>query len=383
MTEVYRRPGSPFWYVTMTVNGKRTRVSTKRTKKAEAERVALQMRKDALDGDQLGMKDTTLRSALFDYYLPSRQKAASYKHLKRHAETLCGDREGIKGLGADTKLHLLTTLDLEAYRSRRQRDGMSEQTIDHELKCVSAAHQLVKSKFRVNPALEFPLARVKGKARYLTEDEEAALLADLDPARPIQIRRTSTHFAPLADTQVQRQANYDLVVMLLDTGCRYGELASLTWAMVDTIDWQWVHIYRPKVDNESRLSLTRRMREVLQRRYESRSGSAYVFPGWHRDADAEDLPRVTTAAIRRAMARVGINSPENVARFGRRDVRSLRDTFATKLRTKGGLSLDQLQKLLGHTDPKMTSKYAHLPVEVASATAVSILDQLTQKGAAH
>jgi integrase len=119
------------------------------------------------------------------------------------------------------------------------------------------------------------------------------------------------------------------------------------------------------------------MREVLRRRYAARGNSRYVFPGWIDRATAkdEDAPRDSTRAIRRAMARIGVNKPDKVARYGRRDVRSLRDTFATKLRKKG-MSLDRLQMLLGHASPQMTQKYADVGVTDISNEAVAILDAM-------
>lgn len=387
MVELYRRPHSRFWYFDVMVGGKRKRRSTKRTKKAEAEQVALAEAKQALDAEQLGVRrELTLREALFKLYLPGMINAASYVNLKRSCEYLCGDREGIEGLadGGETKFHRITYTDLDHYRARRLAQGMSPQSVDHEIKCVSAAyHKVLKDRtLRAPEALQFPMARPKGKPRYLTEDEEKALLADLHPDRKIKMRGRMTTFSdPLARVQKQRQDNYDLTIMLLDTGARYGEIAKLTWAMVDVQDFSWVHIYRSKVQNEGVLSTTARMREVLRRRWAGRGDSAYVFPGYRLDTK-EDMPRRVTHAIRRSMERVGINSPQNVARFGRRDVRSFRDTFASKLRRgdpdRGipGMSLDRLQKLLGHASPVQTQKYADLAVTAASEEAVAALDQL-------
>ena len=179
------------------------------------------------------------------------------------------------------------------------------------------------------------------------------------------------------------QSNYDLVVMLLDTGCRFGELANMTWDMVDTVHWKFIRIYRTKVartsNAEGMLAITGRMREILQRRHAERGNNYYVFSGWSDQTaglkGSSDLPITGTRAIRRAMQKVGINHPSKVARFGRRDVRSLRDTFASKLRWHG-MSVDRIQKLLGHTTPTMTQKYANLTVDKASSEAVAILDQL-------
>lgn len=374
---VYRRPRSPYyWYnipPSLSPTGKRVRASTKRDKKRAAELVAETELQRLLDRKQSGGRPTlTLREALFEHYLPSRSRKASYVDLKRYARKLVGEYEGVKGVAlAHTPFHDITGTMLRKYRERRADQGASDQTIDHEIKVVSGAYHMLEADFQVRPGLKFPMARPKGKPRPITVEEEAKLLAELDPRRPIQTGKSDRTYLldALAEEYAERQDNHDIVVLLLDTGCRFGEIAKLTWDRVDTMEWRWLHIYRSKVDNEGRLALTDRMREVLKRRRVDHNGH-YVFPGKEKGTHKR-----STAAIRRAIDRVGINAPHNVERYGRRDVRSLRDTFATKLRLKG-MSLDRLQKLLGHASPEMTAKYGDLPVDVASQEAVAILNQM-------
>lgn len=390
MATVYQRPGSPFWYFDVTVGKKRKRVSTKRTLKREAQSVADSYRTKELDRIQHGsdVQELTLREALFDHYLPTKIGASSYADLSRDALKIVGDFPGVEGVkgGGDLPFHELTTATLRAYRVKRAAQGKAAQTIDLEIKVVSAAYHLIKDDYRVRAGLKFPIERPKGKPRPLTPDEETALLADLDPDRPLPARGGGTYIlcspaqrgrnVPLPRAYRQRVDNYDLVVMLLDTGCRFGEIAKLTWDMVDTVDWKWLHIFRTKVDNEGTLAITKRVRSVLERRYADRGNRYYVFQGWADRGD--DFPRGSTRAIRRAMQRIGINHPSKITRYGRRDVRSLRDTFASKLR-RSGMSLDRLQKLLGHASPVMTAKYADLGVDVASTEAAGILNQLNSQ----
>jgi len=394
MATVYKRERSPYYWFDVTVDGVRKRMSTKRTLKREAEAYVEKYRRESLERSSygLGLKDLTVREALFDHYLPGKVGNKRYRNYLHECRKVCGDVEGIKGIGGGVLMADLTTTMMERYRRGRKANGAAEQTIDHELKALSAAYNLVAADYRVRPKLKFPMARPKGKPRFLLPEEENALLRELDPKRPMKGRKAkglgeeSRKFyflVPSAQMYRQRQDNFDLVVMLLDTGCRFGEIAHLTWDMVDTVSWSWVHIYRTKVEGtaeaEGRLATTNRMREVLQRRFETRGNQLYVFSGWaaagEELTDDDEAPRGSTQAIRRAMKAVGINHPSKVARFGRRDVRSLRDTFATKLRMKG-MSLDRLQKLLGHSSPAMTQKYANLTVDAASHEAVDILNAL-------
>jgi integrase len=50
--------------------------------------------------------------------------------------------------------------------------------------------------------------------------------------------------------------NYDIACVLLDTGCRYNEIARITWDQVD----------RTKTDNESRMFNTQRVKVMMERR---------------------------------------------------------------------------------------------------------------------
>jgi integrase len=390
MITLYRRPGSPYYWYDITVERIRERKSTERTLKKEAMNVAEARRRFLLDRAQLGLgvQEISLRDALTRYYLPTKARNRRLKDYETICNKVCGQVEGKSGIGGSVLMSELTNKMITDWRQKREAEGAADQTIDHELKVVSAAYNLVVDNYRVRPGLRFPMKRPKGIARYLFDDEIDALVERLDPGRGIPARKsrknpsetaTLYYLDPTARMYRQRQDNYDLVVMLLYTGCRFGEIARLTWDMVDTIEFRWIRIFRNKVkgsdnDNEM-LATTARMRDVLRRRYEARGNGFYVFKGWVAMDDGEDVPRSSTAAIRRALKDIGVNHPSKVARFGRRDVRSLRDTFATRLRMKAGMPLDQIQTLLGHASPVMTQKYAKLTVNKASLDAVGLMEQ--------
>ena len=82
------------------------------------------------------------------------------------------------------------------------------------------------------PLRENKLRPSKQRLRWLTKEEEAKLLSNLS-----------------GDT-------CDLVVLLLSTGARYGEVAKLEWSSID-LETREIHLYRSKVKNESVIPMSR------------------------------------------------------------------------------------------------------------------------------
>jgi len=167
---------------------------------------------------------------------------------------------------------------------------------------------------------------------------------------------------------------YDVAVMLLYTGCRYSEVGSIPWSAIDRVERRWVDIYRTKTSNSTVMAMPVRLREVLQRRHASRGNSSYVFPGY--SDDGKETPRGTsTMAIRQAIARAGLNAPDLVKRYGRATAHTLRDTYASWL-VQRGVSLFKVQELLGHSDTRMTQKYAKLDPRRVADEVAAVFDAL-------
>lgn len=165
--------------------------------------------------------------------------------------------------------------------------------------------------------------------------------------------------------------NLDLVLFLMDTGCRYSEAATIPWSSVN-LESKTIHLFRSKVQNESFLYMTNRLYDVLVRRSAAkRDDQIHVFENKDRGARG-----YTTKGIRGAIDRSGLNDADVVQQKGGHvTLHTLRHTYASKLVRKG-LSLYDVSALLGHSDSKMTQRYAHLAPNAASARAVLVLDNL-------
>lgn len=391
MAEVYRKEGSPYWYMDYTVPGvPRVRKSTKRKLKKEAKAVADAAEKEALDRLQIngGRPRLTLRDALAFYERKHRNNPGAY--AKERIAKIVGDREDIEGLDPDMWFDEVTTTMLEAYVQRREDQGAAAQTINHETNLISAAYNIVKRDYQVREGLTFPRLERIDIPRPFTDAEVDALLAELDPAKPIKgrggVEYVPEHGIGLVPTLLEmRQQNYDLVIGMLNSGCRLNEIAGLTWDKVapDFTEFTFFRTKTAKKTHGAHLRFTMKaskaMREMLKRRYASRGNNRYVFPAWRRLKDGgwarDQAPMTSTKAIRNAMNKIGINTPENIAVYTRRDVRSLRDTYATRL-ARAGVRIEVISKLLGHASIRQTMKYASYCPDQANDEALMVLDAL-------
>nr|WP_244122206.1 hypothetical protein [Burkholderia latens] len=170
------------------------------------------------------------------------------------------------GLPPDTQLHELTTRDFDLLVAKRKAEGDKPATIKHEVGLLRATiNEMAKLGFKVSREIVFPALKTSYRLRYLDSNEEAALLLELDPERlrdglkPLETR------TPEMTRNVQD--NYDITVFLLDTGCRYSEVANIPWSAIN-LDACTISLYRSKVRNEDVLHMTSRLETILRRRWE-------------------------------------------------------------------------------------------------------------------
>ncbi|QRQ88185.1 tyrosine-type recombinase/integrase [Cupriavidus oxalaticus] len=373
-----RRNNSKNWYYQFQINGKKFFGTTGTPNKTKAAQVEREMRNRAHSEAFLGEAETiTLKDAL-EKYLETRKgtayyagmcsgvrKAMGYKlHPKTKAKLPC------YGLDPDMLLHTLQTRDIDQLVARRKSEGDKPATIKHEIGLIRATmNEMAKLGYKANKDIVYPALKTAYRLRYLDSNEEAALLRELDPnavragLKPIEERTSEMHR--------NVQDNYDLTVFLLDTGCRYSEVANIPWSAIDMAAGT-ISLYRSKVRNEDVLHMTTRLREILERRFsQRRHDQRYVFE----DRNGHERG-YSSKSIKKAIDRAGLNEPTVVKeRGGRVTLHTLRHTFASKL-VRAGVSLYEVSVLLGHSDPKMTQRYAHLSPNQASKKAAGLIDSM-------
>ena len=332
-----KRPNSKNWFVEVQIDGKyycrSTKTGDKNSAKLMMDHIIQTIHEERTKPTS---NEITLIKAI-DRYIELRFGTPNYYKLK-HTKSIL-----IRHFKAKMPLSKITNRQLADFVQTRRKQGLKPQTVKHGVAFLCAVVKEAKKDGYNVPALDPPKISVKPtKLRYLTIEEEKRLLRELDPERtgegiPPNSSRTQRVLQDLQD-------NYDLVVVLLDTGARYGEIAKLTWQQID-LQNRTINLWRSKVSNESILYMTFRVYEILQRRSRNKTSDRYLF------TNRKGEPRGgSNLAVRRAFKRAGLHDCS---------IHTLRHTHASRL-VQNGLSIYEVKTVLGHTDITTTMRYAHL-----------------------
>ncbi len=254
-------------------------------------------------------------------------------------------------------LDALDTWKLESWRRDVRKGGKQATTVNRDIAALKAV---------LSKALDWgvidkhPLARVRplktdpiGRVRFLTDDEEKRLRAALrsrDAEMRVRRARFNEHLAQRGREELPPYpAPYadhlePLVLLLLNTGMRFGEATQLRQSDVNlkdrlvTVAGEGAKSGRTRVIPMN-LEAHRILSEIAGR------PDDLIFAG-------DDGARLTT--VKKSWTAV-------LAAAAIKDFRihDLRHSFASRVK-RGGADLYAVQRLLGHSSPVMTQRYAHL-----------------------
>lgn len=349
-----KRGNSKFWYIQFQMDGQTHIKSTRTTDKRLAEAMESQYRTQVIRNEHLGIKDRIKLSEAFEIFQRSKSANRSVTNIKRYFVIIT------KNLKSVSYIDQMADRDLELLKVRLESDGYSNQTIKHTMNALRGTVKYAKRLGYRIPDLEFPTIPVSlGRIRYLSVEEERDLLESLDPYREIRGLASYAERHGLLKKELHDQ--YDFVIMLLDTGARYSEIATLEWKAICFED-RSIQLWRSKVQNESILYMTDRVYEVLQRRFNEKT-SRYVFT--NRSGGAKQYNSKT---LSKAFQRAGIEGAT---------AHTLRHTHASRL-IQNGLNLYEIKEVLGHSDIKTTMRYAHLEQAAVSLKVKEVMNKLNK-----
>lgn len=357
-----RHPGGSMAYYCEYGRGRRIAIgSTSHWKPGEAREEAKRILREWDQGiDPRAAKRARVADSLA-IYLDEHYGPWLVAHTKGGAGELERIRSRFPGL-LSKKLADITPWLIEKDRTARLTAGRAPTTVNRDLAPLRAA---------LNKAVEWgllpsnPLAPVKpvkvdnnARVRFLSAEEEKALRAALEVRENTMRARRARYNAwrrergrsPAAELGMFADYLKPMVLVTLNTGVRRGELFSLRWEDID--------IARAVLTVTARAAKSSRTRHIplndeacstlrdWQAQQNDRAGLVFTS----RDgARFDNIKKAWMALVASA----------EIEGFRWHD---LRHTFASKLVMRG-VDLNTVRELLGHSDIKMTLRYAHLAPE--------------------
>ena len=243
----------------------------------------------------------------------------------------------------------IRTAHVDALRRDLEKEGKAPQTVKHVMSLLRRIIRYGAQRGLCSvpdiSKLYFDMPKVDNiKTECLTSEQAKALFLALD-----------------ADEDQNLAA---MMRLALTTGMRRGALLGLQWDDLDfTNGYITLRGEEAKSGKTTQIPMSATARDILQSIQQTES--CYLFPGKNGGKRIE-LRRFTGRIRKRA------NLPE-----GFRPFHGLRHTYASWLASSGKVDLFTLQKLLTHSSPQMTQRYAHLADE-AMKRAASVIDECLQ-----
>ena len=200
------------------------------------------------------------------------------------------------------------------------------------------------------------------RRRALSEDEIGRLLAAVD-ASDVEYAQL------LARNRIVRIPQRLLFQTLIETGCRWNEIRQLRWADVDfatrvvtlraeTTKSRRTRVVPIRAELAEELRWLRQFHEKALRRIPRATDPVFLSPVgrmWNQ------VTANLLIMFRRHLVRAGIPRVDGQGRT--LDIHALRHTAASRM-VRANVSVTFAQRLLGHSDPRLTEKiYLHLEVE--------------------
>jgi integrase len=226
----------------------------------------------------------------------------------------------------------LTVNDIDKLRSRMEKDGKAPQTVKHVLTLVKRLLNFALQKGYVDALpgkLHITMPTVDNKVtENITQDQAKKLLQALD--------------------EEEDQNIASLVRLALYTGMRRSALLNLEWTDLD-FERGFIILRGDKAKKKKTefIPMNTQAKAVLESIL--RTTSLYIFPGKHSDKPRQNISDL----LKRVREKAGL--PDTF-----RPLHGLRHSFASWLASSGKVSMYELQKLLTHSSPQMTQRYAHL-----------------------
>lgn len=277
----------------------------------------------------------------------------------------------------DTPVDELRVVDIEHWRMKRIKEGTKAATCNRRIAALKAAINwgIKRDYFETNPLQRLEKLQEHdsdAKARYLSDDERARLIAALDAREERMRQERDNHNKWLLERDMKPMPSLagkftdhikPMVLFALNTGIRRGSLFSLEWGDIDFNTCAvMLRAAVSKAGKTERLPLNKTALAVIKawkKQSVDTSDEALVFPSPVSGKILNNVKKAWAGVLRAA----------EIEKFRWHD---MRHDFASQLVMRG-VDLNTVRELMGHSDMKMTLRYAHLAPE-NKLRAVELLD---------
>ena len=295
-------------------------------------------------------RNVSFKKFFDDVFLPdakTRWKPETTRKAEEHVKNWI---DPVTGTLPMREIDLSHTNRIKTKLSAAQRSPRTQQYVFRTLTMVWNAaldHGLVNAPCPTK-SQSFRLPKVDNeRQRYLTLDEEKILFGKI---------------------KERSQQAYDMALVGLDAGLRFGEIVELTWGCVD-LENATLRVLDTKTGRDRNVPMTDRLSRFFLSLPAGQSGQL-VFPSTLNGVQGQ-VPSGFIRAVKDSKLNEGVTSRKLKVSFY-----TLRHTYATRL-TQAGVDLYRVQRLLGHSTPIMTQRYAKL-ADADLKQAVQAMEQDTK-----
>ena len=345
---VYKRPGKDTYSYDFIVRGRRFSGDTGATTKREAERIEESNRKTAQS--QVAAEASFFADTMTFEVAASRWWLEVGQHHKNSDTTLVVLDWLKTHIGAKTPLEKVTDSIVAGLVARRRGER-----VKRKLKTGKFSEGAFVRPSTVNRTCTQPLREIINRARKVWKVK----VADIDFSKHIlkepQERVREANENEEAAILAKLGEGYDKAVKFAFlSGCRRMEIVGLEWSRVDFFTRQFTVI--GKGDKARTIPMSDAIYDLLWGEKDHHPEKVFTYVA-QKTRKAEGLVRGTRypvtesglkSAMRRAVPKAGVDN----FRF-----HDTRHTAATRVLRKSNLRVAQI--LLGHSDVKTTTKYAH------------------------
>jgi len=334
---VYKRGDKGVFYMNFSFHGVRVNKSTGKFTKREAKHVeALERQKiiDELNATPLEKASRILLSDVVQELYDVR-----WRYNKDCTNSLARAKRVVELVG-DMPIGEVNQEVIRKLIVKLQHRGNKPATVNRTLEVLKTMLKYKKMEWDVIKLAKVP----KGRIRVISKEEEDTVVKWFKETE----HSTKRYFYPdLAD----------LVICLVDTGCRLGEMLKLKYEDI-SFDNNLISIWINKAGRPRSIPMTKRVRAIML----SRKSIDGIRP-FHL---TNDMAGTAWQWVRKQM---GLSNDKEFV------LHALRHTCASRLLFKG-VDLVTIKEWLGHADIQTTMRYAHMaPNKLAHAAA--ILDSFT------